>query len=326
MIRHIPLILLFFTPFFSLSQTLGVTDGKKLNEAAKAYFYLRGQELTLEHLRTNGGYDSELENVIYNVKQYFSKPKESIRDYLSNSIGESKFTKSEDSLTQVVLSKLDLGSINREDAFREINRRLNKLDGVPENIKTTLIHFKYINNPSAIINDGFYNIFSSKGHPKAKGTDFNLKYPTIFTEIDGARPNIIRTFNYDLDDNGFNFNVGVREGVGNDEVGKVSKQDVLDFISSGQVKQMISEDSEFIKAEHIFIENCNGVKIEFKQKMQRLDLAFEIRFWSYLIFNENHLYTFIFGYNIPNNGQDLSKKYQPLITSIMNSFVINTNY
>lgn len=322
MIRHFLLIFLFFTPFFAFSQRLGSTDTKKLSEANKAYFFLKGQELTLEHLSKNMKYDNELENVIYNTNQYFSKTKESLREYLSTSIGESRFTKSEDSLTQVIFEKMDFGSINREDAIREINRRLNKLEGIPENIRTTLIHFKYANNFSAIIGDGFYDIFSSKGHPKAKGADFNLKYPTIFNEIDGARPNIIKTFNYELDDNGFNFNIGVREN----EVGKVLKQDVLDLISSGQVKQMISEDAEFIKAEHVFIENCNGVKIEFKQKMQRLDLKFEIRMWSYMIFDGNHLYTFIFGYNVPSNGQDLSKKYQPLITSIVNTFVINTNY
>ena len=318
--NYLLLIILSFVPFFVFTQTHRSTDSKKLNEAMKAYFFIKGQELSLEYLEKNGPSDQDLKNVIYNANQYFANAKGNLREYLVSNLGEKKFVSSEDSLTNVLFERINFETISKHSVITEIDKRTNRFGGIPENIKSTLIYFTYEKNPSSLINDGFYYTFSSKGASKSKGTDFNLKIPFVFNQKEGDRPNIIQSFDYKLDDNAFSFNILIKPN----EIGKVTKTDITELISSQEIKNMIPQSATFIKASPIYIEECNGYKIEYTQEIQRLDIQLDVHFYVYIIFDKNHLYGFTFGYN--NTDDLLTKRYQALITSIMNTFVLNSNY
>ncbi|MFD1167171.1 hypothetical protein ACFQ2C_16330 [Sphingobacterium daejeonense] len=183
-----------------------------------------------------------------------------------------------------------------------------------------MIYFTYEKNPSSLINDGFCYTFNSKGARKSKGTDFNLKIPILFNQKEGDRPNIIQSFNYKLDDNAFSFNILIKPN----EIGKVTKTDITELIGSKDIKNMIPQNANFIKATAIYIEECNGYKIEYTQEIERLDIKLDVHFYFYMIFDKDYLYGFTFGHN--NTDTLHTKRYQPLITSIMNTFVLNTNY
>ncbi|UXD70017.1 hypothetical protein MUK51_01750 [Sphingobacterium faecium] len=318
--NYLLLIILSFVPFFVFTQTHRSSDSKKLNEAMKAYFFIKGQELSLEYLEKNEPSDQNLKKVIYNANQYFAKAKGNLSEYLISNLGEKKFVISEDSLTNILFESINFETIEKQSVITEINKRTNRFGGIPENIKSTLIYFTYEKNPSSLINDGFCYTFSSIGAPKSKGTDFNLKIPIVFNQKEGNRPNIIQSFDYNLDDNAFSFNILIKPN----EIGKVTKTDITELISSNEIKNMIPQNAHFIKASPIYIEECNGYKIEYTQEIQRLDIKLNVHFTTYMIFDKDHIYGFTFGYN---NTDDLfTKRYQLLITSIMNTFVLNTNY
>ncbi len=319
-LKHIIFIISFLIPILSFSQKKDRIDTKKLNEALKAYFFIKGQELSLEYLEKKEPSDQNLKKVIYNSNQYFTKAKGNLREYLVSNLGEKKFVNSEDSLTNVLFERINFETIAKHSVITEIDKRTNRFGGIPENIKSTLIYFTYEKNPSSMINDGFYYTFSSKGAPKSKGTDFNLKIPIVFNQKEGDRPNIIQSFDYKLDDNAFSFNILIKPN----EIGKVTKTDITELISSQEIKNMIPQNATFIKASPIYIEDRNGYKIEYAQEIQRLDIQLDVHFYVYFIFDTNRLYGFTFGYN--NTDDLLTKRYQPLITSIMNTFVLNNNY
>jgi len=185
----------------------------------------------------------------------------------------------------------------------------------------TILSFKYQGHLNSLISDGFYNIYNSKGHPKSKGIDFSIKIPVLFEIVDGDRPNVLNNFKTSIDENFMNFNIGA---VNFPELGNVTQKEVTELIKSARYKSMIDKNAQNVEAKPIFIEDLNGLKISYNLHVQRLDLSLDSYMIQYMLFLKGKMMTVTFG--IQKNEDVDYLKFNAYVTSIMNTFILNSNY
>ena len=65
---------------------------------------------------------------------------------------------------------------------------------IPSPILETLLNYQYEASPADELMRGFKTTYRTKGHPKAKGLDFQIEYPKSWSLREGKRPNIIQFF------------------------------------------------------------------------------------------------------------------------------------
>lgn len=287
----------------------------------KAYFYLLGQKTTLKYYIEKDPGNKDLLLLNNKEESYFGQARSKMKAYLVNKVGAQDLKKQEE-IAFTALDKLyNQQSLNYDNLKNDLNGRINGMKTLPEDIKLTTLSFKYQGHLNSLISDGFYNIYNSKGHPKSKGIDFSIKIPVLFEIVDGDRPNVLNNFKTSIDENFMNFNIGT---VNVPELGNVTQKDVNELIKSARYKSMIDKNAQNVEAKPIFIEDLNGLKISYNLHVQRLDLSLDSYMIQYMLFLKGKMMTVTFG--IQKNEDVDYLKFNAYVTSIMNTFILNSNY
>jgi len=190
-----------------------------------------------------------------------------------------------------------------------------------------LLAYQYLAFPAEEFSAGMTNTFRTKGHVKAKGTDWQLSLPKSWAAREGMRPNIIQVF---ISENGHGME-GVMLMVRDLPMGKnvkLSQKDLLGLFSEQGQRRFIPSDQKFISSKKVTIDNQPGAMLESETVTERVDIQVKTRMLQFCFYRAEKLYfvqCFVSGQK-DENLEPRYGKFFPLFRMIANSIVINAAY
>ena len=199
---------------------------------------------------------------------------------------------------------------------------------IPSPILETLLSFQYIDNPEKEFLAGFTTTFKTKGHLKAKNTDWQLKVPQSWLAEEGNRPNIIQHFKSEYGSGNQGMLLMVKQIPLQDGI-PYSKKEINDFFSVEAAKEMIPEEGKFISYSKTVIDRLTAGMLEFESIYEGVETKVKIRMVEFIFIVEDKMYFFQASVSSADLSEDLSipmKKFLPLYKLVANSIVVNSQY
>jgi len=318
-------ILIFLICKVSLSQTNN--NRTKESRILEAYGYLKGQEYQLNKIR------EQHSNLSISVLQTELKFKVSfgiaiieIQRYLKNLLAD-KFSNMDLEYHEQVVKIFGSQKMSSDEALTFLDEVKTRSKGnIPSPILETLLHFNYINNPSKEFSAGYVKTFRTKGHPKAKGTDWQIKVPLSWSQKEGDRPNIIQMFQSEYGDGNESISIMVQELP--KDLG-LSKSDLNEIFLEENMKVFVPKNAKYLSSKKLILDNYNGGVLEMEIQMQRLDIMIKMRVLQFMLIKKDKLFMLMAGTGSPIVDLNLSKemeKYRPLFNQVANSIVVLDQY
>lgn len=310
------LLLVLFNSLFLFSQNV------TLNKALKTLAFINGQDKLINSIK-NDINPTEYNQFIYEYNAFFG-------DIKTNSLNYLKIKLPKDSLdnvlykVEVMLRNINTENVEPNTVIKTIRTRIENLNGIPAELKQSLLFFKFYNNPGGVINSGFYEKFMFK-NPKSTGKNFSIKLP-LFLENRTEKTDLVlskQILNYysNLDD--YNFTVGA--SYINGDYKKLDKKE-LEYIatSPSKMKNLSPKNSKLLTNKVITGQNYNGILAEFDLVQEYLGKTINTKISSLYIFEQGQLFVFNFSYGeeLNNSSHNLSKfknKYDNLTLSLLNN-------
>lgn len=192
---------------------------------------------------------------------------------------------------------------------------------------TCLVNAQIISPTAKEFVDGKVAKFSTKGHPKSKGTSFTIKYPSSWLAKEGERPNVVQNF---VSDNGKGFEMVmiITKAIPPNE--PFTQADVQEMLSLEGLKQLIPKGGKFLNAKSTKIENDPAGIVEYSMRYERAGLEIETQSLTFMFFQKRTLVSVQFQVaSSPASSGDLAKRYtalRPLLVMMMNSIVFNDKW
>jgi hypothetical protein len=332
MIRKFFLTSLFaITTALLLGQPTEMLKEAKWQKVTKAYGFLLGQDYSLKRAQKefpNLKNDLLIAEMTFNLT--FSKAREGIEIYLKEYLGSiEEFQRVEKELNKE-LDRLQGEQIYTTEIVLEfIEEVQSRAKGnIPSPILETLLSFQYRNNPEKEFQSGFTTIFNTKGHPKAKNTDWQIKVPKSWLAEEANRPNIIQHFQSEYGSGNQGMLLMVKQIPIQDRVG-YSKKEMNDFFSGEQAQEMIPEESKFISYSKIVIDGLPAGMLEFESIYEGVDTKVKMRMVEFIFIDKDKMYFFQASVSSADLAEDLSitmRKFLPLYKLVANSIVLNSQY
>ncbi len=343
--RLFGIVLLVFIMNFSVksfAQTLNESDYKDISQALG---FLMGQKSTLNRIKHDypdlnikavkaelmfEGAFGQAENNI--LREFKKELKDKFLSYIANIQDKSE-------------AILQSQQINREMAVQFIQDVESRSKGeISPSILKTILHYHYLDSPQNELQDGFYSLFSTKGHNKAKGIDFQLELPRSWGQKEGKRPNIIQYFNAGFEDRGVSALIMVLEIDPNDlSIGEYRKLKSLDgckdlaedYFTPDGLREIAMgcglSNIRSYQSRRISLDRWPGALIEYVGEGERVGVRRTLYNRMYMAIYTNY-YIFLQCYmsyaNSPTDAliQDDKRRFVPIFDYIANSIVINSQY
>jgi len=159
--------------------------------------------------------------------------------------------------------------------------------------------------------------YNPKGHPKAKGLNFQIKTPLGFEQQEADRPNIVQKWTKG--------NVAFMVLVKNldQELQNIPKQDWREYLKYGSgVKEFTSEMPNVSNSKYYVLDNYPGVYCELWMDMDRNDLSLRIHMAQASVFLEEHMFIF----QLAGSTKEEIREYSKLFSLLTNSIVFSDQY
>lgn len=326
----ITILLLLLTNISFYGQTPDNLKKPKHEMASEAYFYLLGQEYSLEQI--NKEFPQLELNVLkakYSFNSTFSKSKEGIKKYLNEYFDQNEFKKYEDELISEIKKYLANNSFTEESAANFIIEVENRAKGnIASTLLETLLLFQFSDNPHDELKTGFTNLFKTKGHTKSKNTDWQFKIPKSWKAFEGDRPNIIQKFISEYGTGKQAITVMVKDmpiikGY------TITKEDLDELFTEKEMKDMVPDGAIYISFTKMKFDGNIGGMLEYEQTIERLDYKFKFRTVQFSFIRNNKWHILSCNVSTENLDIDLTiemKKYLILYKLVANSIVVNDQY
>jgi hypothetical protein len=297
---------------------------------SEAFGFIKGQNNSLDIIKNKY---PELEMSAFRAQNLFKATYgnclEKMQNFLISAFEEEGFTAFENKLNEEVkklTSKIDLSEDVAISFILEVEERAK--GNIPSPILETLLSFKYADYPQFEFIDGFVNVFNTKGHPKSKGTDWQIKVPKSWRKAEAERPNIIQKFISDYGDGNQSImllvkNLDLPEGY------ILSKEEIDEMFSEEEMKKIAVDGTKFISYTKTTIENKIAVILEVEKTAERLDIKTKIRMQQYMFIHNNKMYCMEGMVSTKDLSKDLAaemKKYNPVFRLVANSIVLKDKY
>jgi len=169
--------------------------------------------------------------------------------------------------------------------------------------------------------NGFNKVILTKGHPKSKGLDLQVRVPNSWSIQEGDRPNIIKKA---VSQNGKGFEMVMLLV---SDLGTTTISSTL--FTSELMKQFIPKGGKYISGKKVTLDRIEGGMIEFEQIVTQIDIKLKVRGLFFIIPFKTKLVQiqcFTGGRENELNIEALSEKFRPLFRMIANSLVISNQY
>ena len=232
-----------------------------------------------------------------------------------------------------LLKKIELEYENREISMEIAAGFINDVEkralgnGLSTPILETLLFFQFEEKPELEFMQGFTQTFKTKGHPKAKGSDWQIKVPISWKVIEADRPNIIKKFISDYGSGEESIMI-MTQDLELPKDYKVSKEEINELFSEKEVIKMTPKGAKFISFNKVTIDNYSGgvMEVELKQTNEDDKSVISIRMVQYMFIANGKMYLL---QGTVNDDKDLAskmKKFTPLFKMVAKSIVENEQY
>lgn len=321
------ILLLFLTTINAIGQNTDNLIRSKFKRVGEAYGYIKGQEYSLDHIKKKyPQFELNISKAQMSFNLTFGKSKEGIKKYLAEYLGQNKFNEYEGVL-MVEMKKMWGNQIFTEEIatnyISEVESRAKGNIATP--VLETLLSFQFSDRPQDELTSGFTTTFKTKGHPKSKNTDWQIKVPKSWKAEEADRPNIIQKFRSDYGSGYQNIMLIVKE-MPLPKGYKITSEDLNDLFTEKEMKDMVPNGGKFISFTKMTIEKNIGGMIELELSGERLDIKMKIRMVQFMFIRENKMYILQGTVGSEKANTDLSlemKKYLLLYKLVANTIVVN---
>jgi hypothetical protein len=172
--------------------------------------------------------------------------------------------------------------------------------------------------------DGQHTTFSTKGHPKGKGVNFTIAYPSSWRAAEGERPNVVQKFVGEDVDSVVSVMIITKElplppGT------VITKQEQEELFAPSELRGMLPPGATFVNAQSTEIEANPAGIIEYTMRVNRAGMSMLVHAWT-LNFLQGHTLVqvqFQVG-GMATSEVDVARRmtaYKPLFTLIANTIV-----
>jgi len=305
-----------------------VINESEIEVVSRTYGYIMGQEYYLTKIE-NEYPELKLEviRVRLNFNSSFGRAKIIIENELETIFRDYFNTFKSETLNQIskMLEDIHFDKNYAIDFLKEVNSRAEGYIESP--VLETLLTYQFIDNPSKEFSAGFLNSYSTKGHPKTKDIIINAKLPLSWKQEEAERPNIVQKF---VSNNGKGLETilfMVKDlGLPNDYI--ETKEELNDFFTESELKQMIPEGSNFISAKRIVLDGLVGGQVIFKTTQERLDFSITMKSVHFItIYEGKIIFLQCWVYSVSDdNLNDRFNLFLPLFRKVANSLVFPNQY
>lgn len=320
-------LLIFATAQLTLGQA---TQAPLHSDLSRAYGFINGQRFSLNRIKKEypdlGKYAQKAE---LEFQIAFGDAERNINAALQEILADrySEYVaKMKDQLENTLSAQL----LNRELAANFIAEvELRAKGSIPSPVLETLLTYQFKERPVEEVARGYSKVFRTKGHPKAKGVDFQIRYPSSWRPAEGERPNIIQKF---VSENGRGLemillmvkDVPLPSGY------KVTKKELDEFFSDKELRGMVPTGARVISAKPIILDGQKGGMVIFDQTVQRLDITLKIRNLYFVTVRGNKIiFVQCMVSTPPGKETEMQQRFnriEPLSKWVGNSFVMQEQY
>lgn len=296
--------------------------------ASEAYGYLIGQEYSLDYIKKKfPELELNIDRLQYSFNATFGKSKDVMKKYLSQYVREDEFKKYNEVLIAEIDKQLNNQPLTEDDAIAFLIEVDNRAKGnIATPVLETLLSFQYADLPHEEFLRGFTTIFKTKGHPKSKGTDWQIKVPKSWRAEEADRPNIIQKFL--SDQQGTNQSIMLMvlpfpKGYA------PTKAELNELFTDKGSRSIVPEEGKFISFTKMTLDNNIGGMLVYEQLTSRMDFKIKLRMAQFMFIKDKKIYALQGIVSADNPELDLSlemQKYLPLFRLVANSIVVNDQY
>lgn len=326
----ISILLFFITAINVFGQTTDNFKKPKYKRVSEAYGYIIGQEYSLDIIKKEfPQFEMSILKARMAFNSTFGKSKEGMKQYLAEYLGQNEFSQYEEKLISELKKMLGNQTFTEEIATNFISEVEGRAKGnIASTVLETLLSFQFSDRPQDELTSGFTTTFKTKGHPKSKNTDWQIKVPKSWKAEEADRPNIIQKFTSDYGAGNQTIMLMVKE-MPLPKGYKITKEELNDLFTEKEMLVMVPDGGKFISFTKMTLDNNIGGMIEFEQTMERLDFKIKIRMVQFMFIRGNKMYMLQGTVGSEKADTDLSlemKKYLPLYKLVANTIVVNDQY
>lgn len=322
------IVIVFITSAMAYAQpTLEQTTQDPLYvDLSKTFGFIMGQRFSLNRIKTEypdlALYTQKAE---LEFKVSFGKSEQNINKALQEMLKE-KYSEYLATMKKQLESSVSSQKLSRTTAVEFLSEVESRARGeIPSPILETLLTYQFMERPEEEFTRGYTKVFRTKGHPKAKGVDLQIRHPISWRPREGERPNIIQKFTSE-NGRGLEMVMLMVKDIGYTP----SKQEINTLFSEHGLKEMLPDGAKLISAKPIVLDNHKGGMIIFEQTGQRLDITLTMRSLQFVtIRGSKMIFVQCMVTALPGKEAELKKRYsrfEPLFRAIANSFVIQEQY
>ncbi|NQU82865.1 MAG: hypothetical protein HQ539_02865 [Parcubacteria group bacterium] len=317
-------------------------------DLSKTIAFVMGQRFNLNRIKDKyPALSLQVQKANHEFKYAFGTAEENIQKALRDTFKD-KYSEFVVSTEIQIKSILMSQKISKEIAIQFLDEVESRSKGrIPSPILETLLSYQFEDRPFDEFSRGFKTIYRTKGHPKAKGLDFQVEYPKSWSLREGKRPNIIQFFSSNNGRGPANALILTRDLV-KESQGKLTHKEIAALNTLEGSQELSSElfsDSSLramangmgmtnvraITIKRIVLDRWPGGMLEFIGDQQRLDFTITMYNRMYVALYKNYMVLLqcqIF--KLPDDTEDTMKKriskFVPLFHLMANSLVIQSQY
>ncbi|MCK6610549.1 MAG: hypothetical protein L6Q78_05855 [Bacteroidia bacterium] len=322
--------LLILNVFFSLgtfAQNTKTNTG--MRKTTEALAFLIGQEYSLKAIESNfPKLKSAINTAELNFNYSFGRARTNINKFLLKQWSQEEIDNFKETLISKALQP-SISSLTQEEAISFIENVNQRAKGeINSPILETLLFYQYVDQPEEEFIRGYVLHFNTKGHSKAKGTDWTIKVPLSWTSMEADRPNIIKKFISEGGSGNETITLSVMD-IPLEKGKKISKTEIEAFFSENEIRQMVPKGGKLISYKKMTFDQIQGGALEFEYNAKQLDFNLKIRSIWYIFIYKNKIYNVQCGIGSEEGKRDLEldmQKFAPLFKLIANSIVVNEKY
>ncbi len=305
----------------------------RLKQLSQAYGFVVGQQASLEKIEKNFpdlAQDIKQSLFVFNSSA-LGESTEGVEAELSNELG-GKWPDFKEKLYSQIQETIVGQQLTREQATAFLTEvKLRGKGELPDSIRSTLLSAipRFAANPGLELTEGWKQTFRTKGHPKAKGSDFSVSFPASWSKRDGSRPNIIQNFQSGAGHGPVMCSLMVKD-MPLPDGHKLSADELKDFFQPNELKDMVPNDGTFIEGKYIVLDGSPAGMLVSDQTKQRLDISITMRTTQFVTIHESSMIFIQFALgkiaNQKESLEELQRKYISTYLAIANTFVNNDRY
>lgn len=329
--KHIRFILLYSLLLLNFKSNAQLfTPEEQMKNVFQTYGYLRGQELTLQKIERQF---PQLANDVSRARLSFSgkfgKAGREITTFVEREAPAEVLLNAKQQIQEYIDNQSY--TLSTATAFvTEVSNR-GKTVSIESPVFETLLLLQFDTQPEKEFTQHYVQTYCTKGHAKAKGSNWQIKVPYSFIQFEGDRPNIIQKFIRNEGNNNLVFITLMVKDFPSDAPETLSSSDWDEILAAegyNEKDASTGREMKFIYSQKMVFDGLAGGLVYFEQKTPRLNSVYYTGMYQFMFYYKKQLYTLQCAAvsNDKNQQIKMATKYKNLFLLVANSIVVNSQY